>query len=96
VAVIDADKCASAFTKLNVPILGVVENMSQFIAPDGSTHALFGAGGGAKLAAKYGAPLLGQLPLDPAIGLAGDAGMNYVTQANATRVFAKIVAKILV
>lgn len=96
VAVIDADKCASAFTKLNVPILGVVENMSQFIAPDGSTHALFGAGGGAKLAAKYGTVLLGQLPLDPAIGLAGDAGMNYVTQANATRVFAKIATKILV
>lgn len=81
VAVIDADKCADAFRKLDVPILGVVENMSAFVAPDGSTHALFGSGGGAKLAAKYSAPLLGQLPLDPQIGVSGDAGTRYAGDA---------------
>ncbi len=96
VAVIDADKCASAFHKLHVPILGIVENMAAFIAPDGSAHALFGAGGGAKLAAKYHAPLLGSLPLDPAIGIAGDAGTNYATTGgSAVAVFAEIAGKLV-
>ena len=80
VAVIDADKAANAFTKLNVPILGVVENMSHFVSPTGETHALFGAGGGNKLAAKYHVPLLATLPLDPAMGIAADAGRNYLAQ----------------
>lgn len=80
VAVMDADKCADAFTKLNVPILGVVENMSHFAAPDGSQHALFGAGGGARLAEKYGCPLMAQLPLDPAMGASADVGGNYAEQ----------------
>ena len=97
VAVIDADKCASAFTKLQVPILGVVENMSGFVAPDGTVHALFGSGGGAKLAHKYGTSLLGQLPLDPAMGVCGDAGANYIAQhaaAKAAAIFAEVVKKI--
>jgi ATP-binding protein involved in chromosome partitioning len=78
VAVIDADKCASAFYKLQVPLLGVIENMSHFVAPDGEKHALFGAGGGARLAEKYHMPMLGQLPLDPQIGLCADAGRNFI------------------
>ncbi len=94
VAVIDADKCASAFTKLAVPILGVVENMTHFVGPAGELHPLFGSGGGEKLAKKYGVPLLGQLPLDPAIGVAGDSGTNYAAQPNATTVFAEIAGKL--
>ena len=78
VAVIDADKCASAFGKLDVPLLGVVENMSYFAAPDGSRHTLFGVGGGATLATKYHTSVLTQLPLDPAIGIAADRGENYL------------------
>ncbi len=80
VAVIDADKCASAFTKLQVPLLGVVENMSYFMDPAGQEHALFGAGGGMALAEKYRAPLLGRLPLDPAMGACADQGKNYVAE----------------
>lgn len=79
VAVMDADKCASAFHKLHVPLLGVVENMSGFVDPQGNTHALFGSGGGEKLAAKYHAPLLARIPLDPNIGLCADAGKNYLS-----------------
>lgn len=79
VAVIDADKCASAFHKLHVPLLGVVENMSHFIDPAGNSHAIFGSGGGQKLAGKYGCAFLGQLPLDPAIGICADRGENYVS-----------------
>lgn len=80
VAVIDADKCASAFHKLHVPLIGVVENMSHFLTLTGEAVALFGAGGGATLAAKYHAPLLGQLPLDPAMGQCADKGENFIAQ----------------
>ena len=76
VSTIDAQKAAQMFEKLNIPILGIVENMSHFIAPDGSTHALFGTGGGAALATQFSVPLLASLPLDPAIGIALDNGQN--------------------
>ena len=46
-------------------IVGVIENMSEFVAPDGSRHSLFGAGGGRQLAADIGAPLLGQVLIEP-------------------------------
>ena len=80
VAVIDADKCASAFHKLHVPLIGVVENMSYFFTPAGEKLALFGEGGGARLAEKYRSTLLGQLPLDPRIGLCADQGRNFMAQ----------------
>ena len=80
VAVIDADKCASAFHKLHVPLIGVVENMSYFIDPAGVTHHLFGSGGGDKLAEKYHSQLLGKLPLDPYIGQCADKGENFITR----------------
>lgn len=84
VAVIDADKCASAFHKLHVPLIGVVENMSGFIDPAGNMHTLFGMGGGQKLAEKYHAPLMGQIPLDPNIGICADQGRNYLAEYAAT------------
>ena len=84
VAVIDADKCASAFHKLHVPLRGVIENMSYFTDPAGQVHRMFGQGGGAKLAAKYHSQLLGQLPLDPAIGICADAGTNFIAEHGAS------------
>lgn len=98
VAVIDADKCASAFTKLNVPILGIVENMSYFTDAAGTKLALFGQGGGTKLAAKYKTTLLGQLPLEPNLGTSGDAGTHYANThatTEATKQLAAIAAKIV-
>jgi ATP-binding protein involved in chromosome partitioning len=59
-------------------VAGVVENMSEFTAPDGTRHALFGTGGGAALAAEIGAPLLGQIPIEPAVAEGGDAGVPVV------------------
>jgi ATP-binding protein involved in chromosome partitioning len=97
VAVIDADKCASAFHKLHVPLLGVVENMSHFIDPQGNAHPLFGQGGGAKLAEKYQSRVLGNIPLDPAIGTSADAGKNYIAEHSdsaAANIYREIAGKL--
>ena len=69
VALIDARKGIEMFRKVEIPVLGVVENMGIFVCPDcGGEHALFGAGGGARLAKEYDVPLLAQLPLVPGLG----------------------------
>ena len=79
VALLDVRKALSMFRKLNVPILGLVENMSYFIAPDtGHRYAIFGEGGGAKVAEEFGAPLLGQIPLEMDTRKGGDAGVPIV------------------
>lgn len=62
------------FQELKVPIIGLVENMSYLITDDGKRHAIFGQGGGAKCAAEFGVPLLGQIPLDPKVASQGDRG----------------------
>lgn len=98
VAVMDADKCAQAFAKLRVPLLGVVENMSYFVDPSGAHHALFGEGGGAKLAEKYHCPLLGQLPLEAAMGACADNGENFLTrqaQSDAATALRAIAGKLI-
>jgi ATP-binding protein involved in chromosome partitioning len=75
VALLDVRKAIAMFQRLNVPMLGVVENMSYFQAPDtGTRYAIFGEGGGRKVADEYGVPLLGQLPLDPDTRKGGDEG----------------------
>ena len=66
------------FQKVNVPILGVAENMSHFTDPSGQRHALFGSGGGIATAGRLGAPLLGQVPLAPEIREGGDRGIPVV------------------
>ncbi|PYN48546.1 MAG: hypothetical protein DMD95_03150, partial [Candidatus Rokuibacteriota bacterium] len=75
VALLDVRKAIGMFQKLNVPILGIVENMSYFVAPDtGKRYPIFGEGGGRRLSEEYGVPLLAQVPLDPETRLAGDEG----------------------
>src|SRR5262249_16669957 len=75
VALLDVRKAIAMFQRLNVPMLGIVENMSYFVAPDtGKRYAIFGEGGGKKVADEYGIPLLGQLPLDPETRKGGDEG----------------------
>lgn len=75
VALLDVRKAIGMFQRLNVPILGIVENMSYFVAPDtGRRYAIFGEGGGQRVADEYGVPLLGQLPLDPDTRAGGDEG----------------------
>jgi ATP-binding protein involved in chromosome partitioning len=75
VALLDVRKAIAMFQRLNVPVLGIVENMSYFIAPDtGARYHIFGEGGGQRVADEYGVPLLAQLPLDPETRKGGDEG----------------------
>ena len=78
VALQDVYKAVSMCKKLNLPILGVIENMSYFIDSAGVKHELFGAGGGEKIAEFAEAPLLGQVPLDPTVREWGDGGTPIV------------------
>jgi ATP-binding protein involved in chromosome partitioning len=74
-ALVDARRGITMFNKVNVPTLGIIENMSQFICPDcGSQHAIFGQGGAEREAARLGVPFLGALPLSMELRSASDAG----------------------
>ncbi len=76
VALLDVRKAVGMFQRLNVPILGVVENMSWFACPHcGERTEIFGDKGGRSLAQEYGVPLLAQLPLDPETRKGGDEGL---------------------
>lgn len=75
IALIDAKKGLRMFQKVNVPILGIVENMSVFICPKcGEAHHIFGEGGAARMCEQYGVPLLGELPLSLRIRELADSG----------------------
>ncbi len=71
----DARRGMEMFRQLDVPIFGVVENMSYLELPDGSRVDVFGEGGGKKLAAETGVAFIGGLPMDPAVREGGDTGM---------------------
>jgi ATP-binding protein involved in chromosome partitioning len=73
-----AARVADMARRSYLKVLGVVENMTEFVAPDGSRHAIFGAGGGKRLAALTGAPLVGAVPIEPAVSSDGDAGTPVV------------------
>ncbi len=79
VSLVDAKKALGMFNRVNVPILGVIENMSYFIAPDtGTKYDIFGTGGGESMAKEFGVEFLGGIPIDPRIRIGGDKGMPIV------------------
>jgi ATP-binding protein involved in chromosome partitioning len=81
VALIDARKAATMFEKVNVPVLGLIENMSYFVSPsDNKRYDIFGSGGGEREAKRLRVPLLGQIPIDIATREAGDRGMPIVAE----------------
>src|ERR1700724_819403 len=81
VALIDARKAATMFEKVNVPVLGLIENMSYFACPsDGKRYDIFGSGGGEREAKRLRVPLLGQVAIDIATREAGDRGEPIVAQ----------------
>jgi len=81
VALLDARKAVSMFQKVNVPVLGIIENMAYFQCPsDGVRYDIFGSGGGQREADRQKVPLLGQIPIDIATRESGDRG-NPITSA---------------
>ena len=71
----DARRGLEMFRQMNVPIFGVVENMSYLELPDGSRMDIFGNGGGERLAQESGVPFIGAIPMDPAVRIGGDQGV---------------------
>lgn len=79
VSVEDAMKAVSMFEKLGVPVFGMVENMSYFVAPDtGAQYDIFGTGGAEKAADQLGIDFLGAVPIEPAVRQGADAGVPIV------------------
>ncbi|HEV7889530.1 MAG TPA: Mrp/NBP35 family ATP-binding protein [Pyrinomonadaceae bacterium] len=100
VALADVRRALRMFEAVNVPVLGVVENMSYFVAPDtGARYNIFGEGGGRRLSDEYGVPFLGAIPLGMAVREGGDRGVPVVVsdpdspQAQAFRSVAEEVAR---
>jgi ATP-binding protein involved in chromosome partitioning len=97
-ALIDARKATTMFHKTSVEVLGIVENMSYFLCPgDGKAYDIFGSGGGEREARRLQVPLLGQIPLEPALRESGDKGQPLVLahpDSATARVFSSIAEKI--
>jgi len=90
VALADVIKGIAMFQKLEVPVLGVVENMSYFLCPHcGERTDIFAHGGAQKMAQKYNVPFLGEIPLDTAIRIGGDSGKP-ITASQPDSAYAKI------
>lgn len=83
VALIDVRRCLDMFSIVQVPIVGIVENMSYYQEKDGEKSYIFGRGGGERLAYEVGAPLLAQIPLDPFLGRCLDQGRSLFLQPQA-------------
>jgi ATP-binding protein involved in chromosome partitioning len=98
VATDDVYKAVSMCRKVNIPILGVVENMSWFIDSAGVRHELFGKGGGQAVADFAESPLLGQVPLDPSVREWGDKGTPVAQAApgsEVARAFATLAERVV-
>jgi ATP-binding protein involved in chromosome partitioning len=100
VALSDVRRALRMFETVHVPVLGVVENMSYFVAPDtGARYNIFGEGGGRRLAEQYGVPFLGEVPMGTDVREGGDRGVPVVVgrpdspQAEAFRRVAEEVAR---
>lgn len=74
----DARRSLEMFRTLDVPVLGVVENMSYLELPDGTRMDIFGSGGGERMARAAGVPFIGAIPMDPSVRRGGDAGQPVV------------------
>jgi ATP-binding protein involved in chromosome partitioning len=82
VALIDARKGLAMFQRLEVPVIGIIENMSVYVCPQcGHREAIFGSGGGERTARELGVPFLGGIPIDPAVVTTSDSGTPIVAAA---------------
>lgn len=99
VAVLDARRAIQLVQRMNVPILGLVENMGEFVCPScGKSHRIFGHGAGEKAAKEYSVEHLGSLPLDPRIITLSDDGTPFVIEdpdSKAAKAFEEVVEKLV-
>ena len=99
VALIDARKALLMFRKMDVEVLGIVENMAHFSCPScGHVEHIFGSGGGQRTALELNIPLLGSIPIDPSIVSGGDSGHPIVLEhpeSAAARAFAEVAEAIV-
>jgi ATP-binding protein involved in chromosome partitioning len=98
-SLIDARKGLKMFQKVEVPVLGILQNMSYFTPPDlpDRKYYIFGEGGGKRTADELGVPFLGEIPIDPRIVEGGDSGVPIVVQApdsTAAQVFLQLAGTI--
>ena len=95
VATIDAVRGIEMFRKLEVPVLGIVENMAWMDLPDGGRTHPFGQGGGAQTAQDYDVPLLAQVPFDARVCAGGDAGVPAATRGDGPgEVFTQLASRV--
>lgn len=95
VALADVRKSINMLKKVNVDVLGIVENMSGLPLPDGSVVPVFGQGGGERTAQEFGVPLLAKLPIDMAIREGGDAGTPVACgETRSSAIFAQLASKV--
>lgn len=96
-ALADVRKAINMLKKVNVDVLGIVENMSYLVQPDGTQNYIFGKGGGQAIASKFDVPLLAQIPLDIGIREGGDAGQPVVTnlESQASQIFQSLALKLM-
>ncbi len=99
VALSDVRKCITFCRQLELPVIGVIENMSGFVCPHcGKKTEIFTSGGGESMAESMGVPFLGRVPLDPEVVSAGDSGEPFVVSRASTetgRIFSALAAPIL-
>jgi ATP-binding protein involved in chromosome partitioning len=98
VSVADVRKAVGMYRQLNIPILGVIENMSHFVCPHcQEVTEIFGAGGGEGMAADMGIPFLGKVPIDTRVRQGGDEGTPITAthpEAPAARAFEEVAGKV--
>ncbi len=98
-AISDVRKCVTFCHQLNLPVIGVIENMSGFICPScGEKTEIFKSGGGEKMAAEMDIGFLGKVPLDPRLVHAGDSGEPYMqryAESEVAKSFSSVVANII-
>jgi len=99
VATIDVEKCLTFCNQLNLPVAGIVENMSGFICPHcGKETNIFSHGGGEKLAQQFSVPFLGKIPIEAEIAKSGDEGkpyLSYYGKSETAKRFEEIVQNIV-
>jgi Mrp family chromosome partitioning ATPase len=99
IALLDSRKCISFLRALKIPVLGILENMTEFICPHcGKKTELFGSGGGEKASREMKVPFLGKIPFERRIVKSTDEGRPFIAeygQTETARVFKEIVSRII-